>query len=91
MSDTQIGQSEWPHLLADLRVKRDALDQIITTLETHFIRRAPFIEPAAPRPARKAKRTVARRAPKRIKSIDQRTDGRTDGARTAPTSSAEPP
>jgi len=28
--------NEWPHLLADLRAKRDALSAAIETLETHF-------------------------------------------------------
>lgn len=27
---------EWPNLLADLKAKRAALDQVITTIETHF-------------------------------------------------------
>lgn len=28
---------EWPNLLADLKAKRDALNQVITTIETHFV------------------------------------------------------
>jgi hypothetical protein len=31
------GQTEWPALLADLKAKRDALTQLITVVETHFV------------------------------------------------------
>lgn len=32
-----IGNTEWPNILADLKAKRDALTQVIATIETHFV------------------------------------------------------
>lgn len=73
--------TEWPHLLADLKVKRDALDQVITILETTFssdIAAADGVEVDVEDPVsrplkRSKKRKPARRAaaPKGIKSVDK--------------------
>lgn len=62
----------WPHLLADLKAKRAALDQVIDLLETQFTHEAE----AAP------SRVVARRGrtpgPKKRAEKSGRTDGRTE-------------
>jgi len=31
------GNTAWPHLLADITAKRDALTQVIETIRTHFV------------------------------------------------------
>ena len=91
-----IGNIEWPHLLADITAKRDALNQVIETLTTHFIKDE--AAGVAPSPQGSRGRRLGRKpGPKpgrrtRALKRDGRTDGRTDGARTAPAQrSAEPP
>lgn len=39
-----ITGTAWPHLLADLKEKRAAIDQVIDLLETHFTRDAESAE-----------------------------------------------
>lgn len=43
-----IGNIEWPHLLADITAKRDALNQVIETLTKHFIKDGDDEPPARP-------------------------------------------
>lgn len=81
--------NEWPHLLADLRAKRDALSAAIETLETHFTVLTDDDAPSnghAPTNVRgRAPEPTPRRA---AKQTNERTNER---ARTAPSRSAEPP
>ena len=68
-------QIAWPHLLADLKAKRDALTAIIAVVETQFIGQdgAPDLLTPAPR------RTYARRAKSiATKPRASKTDGRTE-------------
>jgi hypothetical protein len=61
--------TDWPHLLADLTAKRDALNQVIELLTTTFIREdAPSSRATVTRPAKALKRNErtnerAKRAP----------------------------
>lgn len=55
---TQVGSTAWPHLLADLKAKRAALDQVIEIVERTFVLEE---ELASPAPAASAKRPYTRR------------------------------
>jgi hypothetical protein len=68
-----IGKLEWPTLHADLVAKRDALTQVIATIETHFIGDTPAEMPPSPV-----------RAPKSKKPRQRRTEQRTAPARSFP-------
>lgn len=83
------GNTAWPHLLADITAKRDALTQMIETIRTHFVddNTAEMSASSTVRPTRVAKN----HRPKKSGLRGRRTDGRTDGARTAPERTAEPP
>jgi hypothetical protein len=53
-----LGHTAWPHLLADLTAKRDALTGLIETIRTHFVNDAdPSRMPESPIRKRKALRT----------------------------------
>lgn len=65
-------QMAWPHVLADLVAKRDALTTIIDTIRTHFVGDTPGEMPdSVAVPARDARKTRALKG-------DGRTDGRTE-------------
>lgn len=75
----RVGQTAWPHLLADLRAKRDMLTEIIDKLTRVFVEdeditAGAVIERRVP-PAPRRKQPVARRA---AKPVTPRRVGRTD-------------
>jgi hypothetical protein len=85
-------QNEWPHLLADFKAKRDALNAIIATIETHFT--IPDSEGARPTREEQPRRgrKVGRNKKIGKRALKKRTNERTnERARTAPARSAEPP
>lgn len=74
--------TSWPHVLADLEAKHQALGAIITMVRTHFVDEAtpgemPDSTPPAPKPRRKGKR--AAKTSGRKKRIEKRqTDRQTE-------------
>jgi hypothetical protein len=76
-----IGNIEWPHLLADITAKRDALNQVIETLTTHFIKDGSSDAPVVH--ARRGRKPGRRKtAAKRNERTNERTNER---AKRAPT------
>jgi hypothetical protein len=69
---------EWPHLLADLTAKRDALNEVIKILTSQFTR-----EIATPPATLRRSKTAAKR--------NERTNERTSKARANGTALTEPP
>jgi len=78
-------QNEWPHLLADLRAKRDALTDVIDTIETHF---SIPDEVAIVRSVSKGKRGRSGKRGRPLKRTNERTNER---AKSAPARRTEPP
>jgi hypothetical protein len=80
----------WPHLVADLTAKRDALTRVIDLITTNFSNEIAQQE-ASPNGQRgdRRRRTVGR--PRKTLRKNGRTDGRTDGAKGAPSPDSEPP
>lgn len=77
--------TEWPHLIVDLKAKRDALDQLITIIETQFA-----IPDDGAQSAPIEKQARRGRKPGRPKKALKRTNERTkQGASHA--GAAEPP
>lgn len=74
-------QNEWPHLLADLKAKRDGLNEVIATLERHFTIPDNDITPGpvgeAPRRKYK-KRKGSTKKLKAAKKSDRQTDRQTE-------------
>jgi Transcriptional regulators len=66
----------WPHLLADITAKRDALTQMIEMIRTHFVADTPGEMPVSRivRPGRIARN----HRPKKSGPRGRRTDGRTE-------------
>jgi hypothetical protein len=48
-----VGNLEWPHIYADFVAKRDALNQVIATIATHFIKGATDGEDTSTRKTRR--------------------------------------
>lgn len=86
-----IGNIEWPHLLADITAKRDALNQVIETLTTHFIKDGSSdVDAPVPRPRRGGRRSKPGRR-KAAAKRNERTNERTSKARANGTAPTEPP
>lgn len=88
--------NEWPHILADFKRKRDALNEVISVIEANFsIDRAPVDEPDDPTPVPRRKYTRRKGAPvKKQKPQRKTTDRQTDRqskARANGESRPEPP
>jgi len=84
-------KNEWPHLLADLRAKRDALTQAIDVIEKHFTipedGGGVLVEIEQPRRTPRRKIKGGKKASKR----NERTNERTSKARANRDAPAEPP
>lgn len=86
MKDLSIGSTDWPHLLADLTAKRDALNQVIAILTTQFGSENGngASAPSLPR----GRRTKSPRPPKPRRSIKRAAK---PGPRTAPAAALDHP